>query len=1336
NVFAIWRQHTAPISLAGSFYIDKEVAEVRSLGAHIGGVQLAVFGARVPKSVFAKPFAGTVAIVAPKAAVAQLTSDVKLPDDVAFAATARPAMGRLTYATLHGVMGTAELSGAIRADVQAQIATGYIAAGGLNLDEITAGKLKGHGAGFVAFDVDASDEKLELPVAHAVVTAWGRVAGAPPTAATIALATAGDHIDANVGAVNDGIRAGVGAALRKHGKVVILERGTLVAATSNPAAATGGKAPVRGSLTANFAASGQLAPNLDLAVAGSANGKRLRMNDIRIDTLNAHIDAKHIPSKPVGSGRIEIVDARKGDIAFRTLTLAAGNRPDGRLQVSVRSQPQPSPWAVDADALVTMGDTIVVDLQRHFVRAGAGSEWHGHSGEVRISDKAIEVSNFATESKQGKLAVDASFVRAGRNKGDLKAKVDANVDLKSLQKGYVGVIDAHVDVTRTHGAFEGLVTAKASGLTAKPNSPVMFDGNVKVEAKAGRLTADVQLASAKAGNAKIALDVDAPKDITNAAQWRLLGRSAIRTAEVSLNGIDLSQVAKAAGSKQPIAGHVDGTIKLTATDAGGTIEIRDVDAPELKGIGKINADLRVTQPSPNELATSFVARLIPTDVSAKDITKNGQARVVADAKFAAPDRLFDPAAWQKLGANAFRGASLRVERLAFQPGTLERFGIVTQMRGELAVGAEIDEGMKAVRFRVAVDNLRGGLFAQPISTTIDGMLDDKSARARVAVVGKNVTLLTLSGEVPVTLAQLRADPKSAKTAKLKAVARIEQVPAVELMNVIGTSQITSGVLDGKVEIGGTVDKPTVDVRLVATDVTVPPEEHKTVQKIEKLVIAANWDGTAGKVAIDGNSTGGGTLELRASGDPKHLDQVAASLAAKQLDIAPLVAFMPGPAGGLGGQLEANFDLKGADPRTAELTGNLHITNGRIPIAPTVGTLFKGDLKVNVQNRVVDVAMTGKLGRGDVKLKANAPLDGVTPKSGKLEVSVDKVQLIGTTEPILTGLITADVARVNERWRANVTVERMKVKVPPEKGQKLSPVGTPPDLVYGGLKIHHGVHKGKDVPAGIVHDQTGPADFKPAAQVTTTGPNGEPTRTVVTEPMLSADIHIRNTFVESNEVRGLVGGHMSVTVGDDKEVAIIGNIALTRGVLDLFNRRYFVDKAALHFDGSQDPVLDVRITHDFPEVTTITEIHGRMSKPQLQLSSQPAQYSQAELLGFLLGGEPGGDPEMAPSATQRVEGAGASFVANKVGGYVKKALPVDIDVLRYEAASSTSSAAVTVGTWLTDTLFLAYRQHLEARPDENTGEGEIEYWIQRRLVVEGVAGDRGVNGVDMLWRRRW
>jgi hypothetical protein len=76
------------------------------------------------------------------------------------------------------------------------------------------------------------------------------------------------------------------------------------------------------------------------------------------------------------------------------------------------------------------------------------------------------------------------------------------------------------------------------------------------------------------------------------------------------------------------------------------------------------------------------------------------------------------------------------------------------------------------------------------------------------------------------------------------------------------------------------------------------------------------------------------------------------------------------------------------------------------------------------------------------------------------------------------------------------------------------------------------------------------------------------------------------------------------------------------------------------------------------------------------------------------------------------------------------------VLRYESSTATSSAAVTVGTWLTHELFLAYRQHLEARTDENAGQAEIEYWLRRRLVLEGTIGDRGYDGLDLLWRRRW
>jgi len=62
--------------------------------------------------------------------------------------------------------------------------------------------------------------------------------------------------------------------------------------------------------------------------------------------------------------------------------------------------------------------------------------------------------------------------------------------------------------------------------------------------------------------------------------------------------------------------------------------------------------------------------------------------------------------------------------------------------------------------------------------------------------------------------------------------------------------------------------------------------------------------------------------------------------------------------------------------------------------------------------------------------------------------------------------------------------------------------------------------------------------------------------------------------------------------------------------------------------------------------------------------------------------------------------------------------------------------VTVGSWINTSLFVAYRQHLESRADENTGEGELEYWLTPRLVIQGIAGNGGHHGVDLLWRKRY
>jgi hypothetical protein len=146
------------------------------------------------------------------------------------------------------------------------------------------------------------------------------------------------------------------------------------------------------------------------------------------------------------------------------------------------------------------------------------------------------------------------------------------------------------------------------------------------------------------------------------------------------------------------------------------------------------------------------------------------------------------------------------------------------------------------------------------------------------------------------------------------------------------------------------------------------------------------------------------------------------------------------------------------------------------------------------------------------------------------------------------------------------------------------------------------------------------------------------------------------------------------------------------------------------------------------------VAGRLDKPELRLSSRPPIYTETQLLAFLLGGTPG--LETGGEAQQAAAGVASTILARKVKELAGEVLPVSIDVLRYDAASTDRSAAVTIGTWVSPRMLLAYRLRVEAHPDENTGEAQVEYWLRTGIVLNVVAGDRGHHDADLLWIKRW
>lgn len=220
-------------------------------------------------------------------------------------------------------------------------------------------------------------------------------------------------------------------------------------------------------------------------------------------------------------------------------------------------------------------------------------------------------------------------------------------------------------------------------------------------------------------------------------------------------------------------------------------------------------------------------------------------------------------------------------------------------------------------------------------------------------------------------------------------------------------------------------------------------------------------------------------------------------------------------------------------------------------------------------------------------------------------------------------------------------------------------------------------------------------------------------------------------VRTAEATGTVRGKIDINIADSG-LSTNGIIRLTGGDVLLFGRRYQIARAALTFDGPLDPTVDAELRHDFPQLTLTAMITGRTSKPQFHFRSSPSDYTEAQLLSFFLGGNPsasGRDVEVANSVA-------AAVASQTLGAMITRQLPVRLDVLSYQPQTTSSSGALVAGRWITEQLLLLVRNRTNPRPLENGAEGELQYWLRRGLLLDGVAGDRGTFGLDLLWNRRW
>jgi translocation and assembly module TamB len=232
------------------------------------------------------------------------------------------------------------------------------------------------------------------------------------------------------------------------------------------------------------------------------------------------------------------------------------------------------------------------------------------------------------------------------------------------------------------------------------------------------------------------------------------------------------------------------------------------------------------------------------------------------------------------------------------------------------------------------------------------------------------------------------------------------------------------------------------------------------------------------------------------------------------------------------------------------------------------------------------------------------------------------------------------------------------------------------------------------------------------------------------------------YVQSKDINLEITANTQVKTGPSGQPAVSGTVVIRRGHIMINDQRFEFDRARIMFDGSEEinPGLDIQISHEYPEVTAIVEVHGTLKHPELRFTSDPPIYDQSGVIGLIMtGGAVGGDP----SASQfNAEAAVTNALLGALADNIAPALGLDVLRIGGQQAQSDTGAQgdtdtrVEVGKYLSPRVYLSFVHVFGAPENDNTNEAQVEYRMTRHWVMQTAFGDAGVGGVDFLWTYRY
>jgi translocation and assembly module TamB len=543
----------------------------------------------------------------------------------------------------------------------------------------------------------------------------------------------------------------------------------------------------------------------------------------------------------------------------------------------------------------------------------------------------------------------------------------------------------------------------------------------------------------------------------------------------------------------------------------------------------------------------------------------------------------------------------------------------------------------------------------------------------------------------------------------------------------GTSPV-NGLLHADLTLSGSLNDPRLNLRsevdrLSAEGMGLGKADLEYSYASTRSDLSADVATTGGKLEIKGNTR----LDLSYPSIRKGLDYGAApldvGLRADGFDLGFLSGISP-TVRTIGGKLRANAAIQGT-VALPKIQGQLEWIQGRLALLG-YGEYQGIHLQVEGTDQTIHLKeLLVRSGGGQLKLTADADRRGNRLSlTGK--ANLDKFPVISDDQLVasvsmradMEGEITPQLIKVGR-----LHIPEAHVELPDTKRKSLQSMELPDDIVL--------VRNGKPLKKGDLKN-TG---LGGAGEVGSTPAQGARQISIVIDAP-------RNLWVKGNDLNVEVGLSEGFQVEVAQSAAIFGEVNVFRGRVDVWGRRFDVQKnSTVRFSGQPlDPNVNVTVLHnnEKEQVKVTITVSGQGKDLKIVASSDPP-LSDTEIYTLIATGRRTLKRNSGAIASTSGSSQAASVVGSLAATELKNAVAskLPLDVLSIQAGDTGfGGTKLEAGTYVTDQIYIGYTGRIGARPEygENSNAVRVEYQITPRWSLEGEYGDAKAGSADLIWSR--